>query len=627
MVIGIVANAMGGGTGENELNTLAIFPFDITPVNKNAAESIALSLTRLIKKEKAFKDVVSITPQTLQAINFEEKFQRSGFTDTDTVLEAGRKQNASHVLAGNIIGLSPNLYFVTASILDVKSLQQIAGYYTFTDSLMGVDAVIPAIAKTLSNGAKRKVVEFPGLAITPFQGSEKNMDKRLERMATHIFACQLTNGKQFAVLPRTENVEQVQEEHKRQGSGTTDQSGKIELGRAQNAQCVLSIGVQMIESLVKMRADVLDINNGTEMYGYEKNDPLSSVDNIRKTAEDLAKMLESGADKAKNEWDAVNKYQASLKKAADDKKAKEDAARMELTSAKDLAKSNQTKLDAANSQIAMLQNEKAALQNELDLEKKNYETLSAKSTYDQKEAEGKIYRLTQERDKAGADLAGANQRATELTAQLNTAKQQVNDLTGQLAGANQRTTELISQLNTAKQQAQTAGSELKAAQDRATKAETDLQKSRADLTGANQRITDLTGELNTAKQQLAEQTRNAQSVSQLDANLKAKDADLQKSRADLAGANQRITDLTGELNTAKQQAQSLSTQNTNAQKAISENNGRIKALEEELQKSRADLAKEKALTTSLEAQLKAAQSMLTTSQQRAEKAEAELNRK
>jgi hypothetical protein len=572
MVIGVCANVMAKGTGENERNTLAIFPFDITPQNpenaktyKSNAESIAQSLTRRIEREKAFNKIVAITPQTLQAINFEEKFQRSGYTDTDTVLEAGRKQNASHVLAGNIIRLAQNKYFVTASILDVKSLQQIAGYYTFVDSLKGIDAIIPAIAKELANGAKRKVIEFPGLAITPFKSAEI-MSEDMARVITHIFSCKLTNGKQFAILPRTESVEKVQEEHNRQGSGITDETGRVELGRGQNAQCVLSIGAQNLDGIVKMGADVLDINDGTIIYGEEKEDPLTLIENIKTTAEYLAQKLESGAAQAKTKWDAANKYQAALKKAADDKKAKEDAARMELDSAKDSARNYQAKLLESEQQNTILQNEKTALQIELNREKdaRNAEREQARKSASQADANLKtktdelqqtrnqLDTATKERDTARQDLATATQQRDAANQRVTQTEAELDRLRGIIAQLQSNQTTTAQQLIAANQQRDTANQQVKT---------------------------------------LTEQNTNAQNrVSELARNFQAKDADLRIAQGKLNDANQ-------EINNLKEQFNNRITALENSSKGIIE----------QKEKTESDLAKEKALTKSLDEQLKEAQ--------------------
>jgi NAD(P)H-hydrate repair Nnr-like enzyme with NAD(P)H-hydrate epimerase domain len=95
--------------------SLAIFAF--TGGNASDGEAVASSLSRQATLRNAFNKTTMITRTTIAAMNFEQRFQRSGLTDADTIFKLGKALNASHVIAGYITRLGSN-NLVLVSIMD-----------------------------------------------------------------------------------------------------------------------------------------------------------------------------------------------------------------------------------------------------------------------------------------------------------------------------------------------------------------------------------------------------------------------------------------------------------------------------------------------------------------------------
>ena len=130
--------------------SLAVFAF--TGGSASDGEAIASSLTRQAALRNAFNKTTLITRNTIATMNFEQRFQRnSGLTDADTIFELGKQLNASHVIAGYITRFGDR-NLVLVSIMDVESLQQIAGDYRTFQTIEEVDRLIPAIAQKLFSG-------------------------------------------------------------------------------------------------------------------------------------------------------------------------------------------------------------------------------------------------------------------------------------------------------------------------------------------------------------------------------------------------------------------------------------------------------------------------------------------
>ena len=247
--------------------SLALFPF--TGGNASDGTAIVSSLARQRVLRDAFNRTTLVTQNTITTMNFEQRFQRnSGLTDADTIFELGKALNASHVIAGYITRLGDR-NLVIVSIMDVESLQQIAGDYRAYRTIDEIDALIPDIAKKLADAVPRNTSTLPGLSVPPFNISS-GVNQNDAMVLAQIMSCDLANSGKYAVLPRTDSIEKVREEHQRQRSGVTDQERIKRLGEGRNAQYVLSGSVERLGSLNKFAVDIMDILDGSFIEGYEE---------------------------------------------------------------------------------------------------------------------------------------------------------------------------------------------------------------------------------------------------------------------------------------------------------------------------------------------------------------------
>jgi formylglycine-generating enzyme required for sulfatase activity/TolB-like protein len=248
--------------------SLAVFAF--TGGSASDGEAIASSLTRQATLRNAFNKTTLVTRSTIAAMNFEQRFQRnSGLTDADSIFELGKQLNASHVIAGNITRLGDR-NLVLVSIMDVESLQQIAGDYRTYRTIEEIDALIPSIAQKLAVAVPRNTANLPGLSVPPFN-ILSGVNQNEAMVLAQILACELANSGKYAVLPRTDSIDKVMEEQRRQRTGVTDQERVRLLGVGRNALYVLSGSVQRLGTLNKFTADILNILDGSFIDGHEES--------------------------------------------------------------------------------------------------------------------------------------------------------------------------------------------------------------------------------------------------------------------------------------------------------------------------------------------------------------------
>jgi TolB-like protein len=266
--------------------SLALLPF--TGGAEGDGEYIVSEFARQPALRNAFNKVTLVTPTTVAVMQFEHKFQRdSGMTDADSILELGKKLNAAYVIAGYITRMgAQNLVLV--SILDVERLQQVAGDYRTYRRIEEVDTIIPDIAARLAALLQRDTADLPGLSVPPIEIST-GVNENDSQVLAQILSCELANGDRYAVLPRTDTLEKVMEEHERQRSGETDQDRVKRLGAGRNAQFVLSGAVARLGQLNKFGTDILNIEDGSFMDGYSEqyNDFAEGIDLMPKLAASL----------------------------------------------------------------------------------------------------------------------------------------------------------------------------------------------------------------------------------------------------------------------------------------------------------------------------------------------------
>jgi formylglycine-generating enzyme required for sulfatase activity len=247
--------------------SLALLPF--TGGTGSDGEYIVSELARQRVLRDAFTRVTLVTSTTRAFMQFEHRFQRdSGLTDADTIFELGKQLNAAYVIAGYITKLGTQS-LVLVSILDVESLQQIAGDHRTYTTIEEVDALIPDIAKKLAASVQRDTSRLPGLSVPPFEVS-RDVNVNDAQVLAQILASEIANGNTYAVLPRTDSLQKVLDEHHRGRTGETDQARVKRLGVGKNAQYVLAGSVAKLGNLNKFTADVLNIEDGSYIDGYSE---------------------------------------------------------------------------------------------------------------------------------------------------------------------------------------------------------------------------------------------------------------------------------------------------------------------------------------------------------------------
>ena len=254
--------------GQQKKKSLVIFPF--TGGSVGEGEAIASSFNRQAVLRGAFNTVNLITRATIASKGFEQRFQRNeGLTDADIIFELGKEMGASHVIAGYITRLGDQ-NLVVISVMDIESLQQVAGDYQAYSSIEEINTHISDIAAKLAGAVRRDTSKLPGLSIPPFNLLENVQEQMAAMVLAQILACDLANGTRYAVLPRTDSIDKILEEHRRQQSGDVDTAGRASvLGKGRNAKYVLSGAVESLGNSNKFGADILDIVNGSTVDGNE----------------------------------------------------------------------------------------------------------------------------------------------------------------------------------------------------------------------------------------------------------------------------------------------------------------------------------------------------------------------
>jgi formylglycine-generating enzyme len=247
---------------------LVLFPF--TGGNSTDGESIVSSLNRQQVLRDAFNDTMVVTQSRIAALGFEHRFQQNfGIIDADTIFELGKELKASHVIAGHITKLN-NQNLIIVSIMDVESLQQIAGDYRTYDTIEEISRLIPDIAKKLAAAVALDTSGLEGLSVPPFYIS-RDVNQNDAMVLAQILACDLANLGSYAVLPRTDSFEKVMEELERQRSGDTSSERNKRLGKGRDAVYVLDGHVERWgQSLTKFTADILYLDGRTKKTAEEE---------------------------------------------------------------------------------------------------------------------------------------------------------------------------------------------------------------------------------------------------------------------------------------------------------------------------------------------------------------------
>ena len=264
---------------------LGILPF--TGGSGNDGETIAT----LFSFQTDILETFTIMPRTsaVNAIIAEYDFQMTtGYTNSDTVANIGRQLNADYVVSGHIRRLGrSNLIIVT--IIDVESFEQLAGYYREYQTIEDVRALLPHIARNLIAATQRNTSALPKLAVAPFNMVNKDANLQDAEVLAQILAIEISNTGIYAVLPRTTTIQTALTELEYQVQGYTAEEGAKALGRATNAEFVLSAEARSLGSINMFAAQILHVEDGSLLAGNVRDYRVID-DGIRVMAE-LARLL------------------------------------------------------------------------------------------------------------------------------------------------------------------------------------------------------------------------------------------------------------------------------------------------------------------------------------------------
>ncbi|MHB9290972.1 hypothetical protein Holit_00042 [Hollandina sp. SP2] len=283
-ILVVLLMAAGGAFGKDNL---AILPF--TGGAGDEGETIA----ELFSFEPELTAVFNPIPRTSinRAIGNEQRFQlSSGMTDPDTAAALGKQLGAQYVVSGSITALGRQKLLVIA-ILQVDELRQIAGDVQTYGNIEEIEDKLPGMARNIGEAAKRDASKLPKLALPPVELSG-DADKKDADTLAQILAVYLIRGGKYAVYPRTESLERIQEEYARQLSGDTEDEHLPDIGKGANPGLVLAVNARKLGTRNMFNAAVINLLTGVQEAGQRAN--YQGLDDGIRAMEELGIVLSGG---------------------------------------------------------------------------------------------------------------------------------------------------------------------------------------------------------------------------------------------------------------------------------------------------------------------------------------------
>ena len=280
----VIPVAFGQAATGSIVPRLGILPF--TGGDGRDGETIAT----LFSFQSDILNAFTVVPRTstVNALVAEQQFQMTGHTDSDTIARIGRLLNADFVVSGHIRRLgSRNLVITT--IINVETFEQLAGDYREYRNIEEVQAMLPDIARVIIGASRRDSTGLPTLAVAPFHIASEGVNVQDAEVLAQILSVEIVNIGIYAVLPRTATMQSAMEELQFQLTGATAEEEAKALGRAVNADFVLSAEVRSLGSQNMFTASILHVEDGSLIAGGFRN-YRSITDGIQLMAE-LAHVL------------------------------------------------------------------------------------------------------------------------------------------------------------------------------------------------------------------------------------------------------------------------------------------------------------------------------------------------
>ena len=245
---------------------LGVLPF------AGGAEGDGETVATLLSFQSDIQAAFTVVPRTsaVNALMAEQNFQMSGYTDSDTIAGIGRMLNADFVVSGHIRSLG-NRSLIIATLVNVESFEQLAGVYHEYRTVEEVPALLPDISKKLIDATRRDTSKLPKLAVAPFNIAKEGVDADEAEVLAQILAVEIVNSGKYAVLPRTSTMQAAQKELEFQMSGYTAEEEAKALGRAINAELLLSGEVRSLGAMNMFTAQILNVEDGSLLAGDSRN--------------------------------------------------------------------------------------------------------------------------------------------------------------------------------------------------------------------------------------------------------------------------------------------------------------------------------------------------------------------
>jgi len=210
-------------------------------------------------------NVVTRSSAALETILSENRLQLTGSTDSDAIAGLGRILEADYVLSGSVSRLG-NQNLLIATIVNVNTFEQVAGAYRTYNNLGEAPEFLPLLSRSMVDSISgRGDVMRETLSIVPFS-HHAGISPHDSRTLTEILAIELVNTGKYAILPRTSTIQAARTEQ-----GFQEDSGVAALGRAANANLVLSGNIGSLGEVNIFIAQILRVADGTVVIGNSRN--------------------------------------------------------------------------------------------------------------------------------------------------------------------------------------------------------------------------------------------------------------------------------------------------------------------------------------------------------------------
>jgi len=146
----------------------------------------------------------------------------------------------------------------------------LAGDYHTYQEIEEIRSILPAISKKMTMASQRNTSKLPKLAIAPFNVANTGVNVQEAETLALILAVEIANTGRYSVLPRTATMQTALRELNYQMQGHTSDEGIKLLGRAINAEYVLSADVRKLGTMNMFTAQILNVEDGRQLSGNRR---------------------------------------------------------------------------------------------------------------------------------------------------------------------------------------------------------------------------------------------------------------------------------------------------------------------------------------------------------------------